>query len=165
MIGLFIQLWKCVTWSPLVLLPNFDTPSQFSTPLEGIKVLGVPLGTSSFKSSFIKDTLLEDIQHVDILFRLGDVQIAFGILTHCYAEQPSYLLHCTPPSPTFINSLVSFDSSHFRMFGCLLAPRSFDSPKALLAHKQVSLPITLGGIGFIPTSTIAPTTYSLNHGY
>jgi hypothetical protein len=133
-IGLSIQPKKCVTWAPLVLSPNFDTLSQFNTPLEGIKVLGVPLGTSSFKSSLIKNTLLKDVRHVDLLPRLGDVQITFGILTHCYAQQSSYLLHCTPPSPIFINSFVFFYSSLFQVFGCLLGPRCFDSPKGFLAH-------------------------------
>jgi hypothetical protein len=45
------------------------------------------------------------------------------------------------------------------MFGCLLGPRSFDSPEGPLAHKQASLPITFGGIEVISTSTIAPTIY------
>ncbi len=119
---------------PLVLSPNFNTPSQFNTPLEGIKILGVPLGTSSFKSSFIKNILLKDVWHVDLLLRLGNVRGAFGISIHCYAQHPSYLLRCTPPFPTFINTLVSFDSS-FQIFGRLLGLRSFDSPKGLLAHK------------------------------
>ncbi len=67
---------KCATWSPFSLLPTFDTPSK------GIKVLGVPLGTSSFTSSFIKDVLLEDAWHVYFLPIMGDVQVAFGFLTH-----------------------------------------------------------------------------------
>jgi hypothetical protein len=45
------------------------------------------------------------------------------------------------------------------MFGCLLGPRSFDSPKGPLVHKQASLPITFGDVMFILTSTITPTTY------
>jgi len=45
------------------------------------------------------------------------------------------------------------------MFGHLLGLGSFDSPERPLAHKQTSLPITFGGIKFILTSTIAPTTY------
>jgi hypothetical protein len=71
---------------PSNLLLDFDTPSQFNKPLEGIRVLGVgSINTSSFKSSFIKDTLLEiDVWHVDFLFKVGDVQVAFGILIHCY---------------------------------------------------------------------------------
>jgi hypothetical protein len=35
--------------------------------------LGIPLGTSSFTSSFIKNALLEDVWHVDFLPRMGDV--------------------------------------------------------------------------------------------
>jgi hypothetical protein len=89
---------------------------------------------------------------------MGDVQVAFGILTHCYMQQPLYLSCCTPPFPTFIDSFVSFNSSFLQVFGCLLVPRSFDSFEGPLAHKQASLPITLGGIGFVLTTAIAPTT-------
>jgi hypothetical protein len=41
--------------------------------------LGVPLGTPSFTLSFIKDALVKDVQHVDLLLKMGDVQVAFGI--------------------------------------------------------------------------------------
>jgi hypothetical protein len=54
--------------------------------------LGVSLGISSFTSSFIKDDLLKDVQHVDLLLRMGDVQVAFGIIIHYFMQQPSYLL-------------------------------------------------------------------------
>jgi hypothetical protein len=36
---------------------NFNTPSQFTTPSEGIGVLGILLGTVIFTSSFIKEAL------------------------------------------------------------------------------------------------------------
>jgi hypothetical protein len=52
---------------------DFKTPPQFNTPLKGIKVLGVPLGTSSFTSSFIKNALLKDVQHVNIILKMSDV--------------------------------------------------------------------------------------------
>jgi hypothetical protein len=105
------------------------------TPSKGIKVLGVPLGTSTFTSSFIKDALLKDVQHVDLLLIKGDVQVAFGTLTHCFMQWPSYLFQCTPPSSTFIQSLISFDSSFLQMFGHLLGLGSFDNPKGFIAHK------------------------------
>ncbi len=47
-IGLSIQPHRCVTWSFYGLPLNFNTPSQFTTPLKGIRTLGFPLGTSSF---------------------------------------------------------------------------------------------------------------------
>jgi len=63
------------------------------------------------------------------------------------------------PSPTFIDSFISFDSPFLQMFGCLLGSRSFDSLEGHLADKEAFFPITLGSIGFISTSTIALTTY------
>jgi hypothetical protein len=63
-----------------------DTPSKFITPSKGIKILGVLLGTSSFTSSFIKDVLLEDVQHVDLISKMGEVQVAFGIFIHCFVQ-------------------------------------------------------------------------------
>jgi hypothetical protein len=41
--------------------------------LEEIRVLGVPLGTSSFTSFFVKNVLLKDVPHVNLFFRMGDV--------------------------------------------------------------------------------------------
>ncbi len=74
-------------------------------------------------------------------------------------QHPLYLLQCTPPFSTFIKSFISFDSFLHKMFGHLFSLGSFDSPERPLVCKQASLPITFGGIRFISTSTIAPTTY------
>jgi hypothetical protein len=98
-IGLFIQLLKCVAWSPFGPLFNFNTPSQFTTPSKGIRVLRVPLAFHHSHHFFIKDALLKNDRHVDLFHRMGDVQIAFGILIHCFMQRPSYLLWYTPPSP------------------------------------------------------------------
>jgi hypothetical protein len=61
-----------------------------------------------------KNTLLEDVHRVDLFFKLGDVQVTFGILIHCYAQQPLYQLRCTPPSPTFIDSPLFFTPPSFK---------------------------------------------------
>jgi hypothetical protein len=60
-INLSIQHQKCVMWSPSSLSLNFNTPSQFTTPSKGIRILGVLFNTSLFTSSFIKDALLDDV--------------------------------------------------------------------------------------------------------
>jgi hypothetical protein len=64
-----------------------------------------------------------------------------------------------PPSSTFIKSLISFYSSLLQVLGHLLGLGSFDSPKGLIAHKQVPLPITFYGIKFILIVTIAQVIY------
>jgi hypothetical protein len=93
---------------------------------------------------------------------MGDVQMAFGIIIHCLMQCPLYLLKCTPPFSTFIESVIFFDFFLHKTFVCLLGLRSFDSPERPLAHKQASLPITFGGVRLILTSTIDPTTYLNN---
>ncbi len=62
--------------------------------------------------------------------------MAFGNLTHCFMQHPSYFLQCTPPSSIFIEFLISFYSFLPQVFKRLLGPRSFDSPEGFLAHKH-----------------------------
>jgi hypothetical protein len=109
--------------------------------------------------------MLKDVQHVDIFPRLGNVQVTFGIIIHCFAQHSLYLLHYTPPSSTFIDSLVSFDFSLFQMFGCLLGPMSFDSFEGPLVHKHAYSLIIFNGIKFILTTTITPTISLKNYAF
>jgi len=44
------------------------------------------MGTSLFISSFIKDVLLEDVWHVNLFPRMGDIHVTFGILTHYFVQ-------------------------------------------------------------------------------
>jgi hypothetical protein len=92
----------CIAWSLSNLPLDFNTPSQFTTPFEGIKILGVLLSIITFTSSFIKETLQKDARHVDLFPKMGDVQVAFGILTCCFVQCLLYFLQCTPPFSTFI---------------------------------------------------------------
>jgi hypothetical protein len=144
-----------------ILSPNFNTPSQFNTLSKGIRILKVPLGISSFTLSFIKNVMLEDVWHVNLLRIMGDAQVTFRIIIHCFVQQPSYVLRYTPSSSTFIESFVSFDSS-FQMLKCFLGQGSFDSLKRLLYHKQTFFLITYNGIRVIRTTTITLITYLRN---
>jgi hypothetical protein len=58
---------------------------------------------------------------------MGDAQVAFGILSHCFVQWPLYLLQYIPPSYTFIKSLISFDSSFLQVFGHLLTSQNAPS--------------------------------------
>jgi hypothetical protein len=93
---------------------------------------------------------------------MGDVQMAFGIITRCFIQCSLYILQCTPPSFIFIESLISFDFSLHKVFGCPLGSRSFDNPKGPSVHKQASLLITFNGIKLISTFTIALIAYLRN---
>jgi hypothetical protein len=134
----------------------YHYPSQFITPSKGIKVLGVLLNTITFTSSFIEKALQKDVRHWT--FSLKWVMFKWPLKT-CFVQHPSYLLWCTPPSSTFRESLTSFNTSLHEMFGRLLGPWSFNSPKGSLTHKQTFLPITFSGVRLISTSIIAPRVY------
>jgi hypothetical protein len=47
--------------------------------MDGIKVLDTSFGSTFFTSSFLQDALDEDVHHVDVLLKLGDIQIVFGM--------------------------------------------------------------------------------------
>jgi hypothetical protein len=49
--------------------------------VDDIGVLGVSFGFASFSSSFLQDVLNEDVCHVEMLPKLGDVEIVFGIFS------------------------------------------------------------------------------------
>ncbi len=75
-----VQFDKCSTWLPSRPLLNFFLSTNFCCHLDGIRVLGVLFGLYFPPSSFLQNTTLdEDVCHVNVLPRLGDVQIAFGI--------------------------------------------------------------------------------------
>jgi hypothetical protein len=99
---------------------------------------------------------------VNLFLRMSDVQVALGILIHCFMQRPSYLLWCASPTSTFIKSFILLLFFFHKMFGRLLGLRSFDISKGPLVHKQTSLPITFDGVGLVLTSIITPTTYLRN---
>ncbi len=75
--------------------------------------------------------MLKDVQHVDLLLKMGDVQVAFGILTHSFMQRPSYILQCTHSFSTFMESFSSFDSFFFQVFGRLLRHETLTTQKDL----------------------------------
>jgi hypothetical protein len=79
-----------------------------------IRILEVSLGTSFFTSTFIKDAMLKDVQHLNLLFRMNDVHVAFGIITYYFMQHPLYLLQCTLPFSTFIKSPIFLFFSSFK---------------------------------------------------
>ncbi len=47
-------------------------------------VMGFPFGSMLFSFSVLHDVLDEDVCHVDVFLRSGDVHVAFGILSQCF---------------------------------------------------------------------------------
>jgi hypothetical protein len=71
--GLFCQPRKCLAWVPSGLPLGFIPLVDLWCPLDGIRILGVPCGFTSFAFSFLQEVLGEDVWHADVFLRLGDV--------------------------------------------------------------------------------------------
>jgi hypothetical protein len=79
-------------------------------------VLGVILGLFSFNFYFFHDILDDDVQHINIFPKLGDVQLALGIFICCFLQKPYYFLHSSPQLLDFQRQQTSFDSTLIGVF-------------------------------------------------
>ena len=72
LLGLSVQPSKCVAWSPSGLGAFVVLPGGVSYAPEGIRLLGVPLGTEEYVGDFLSSALEEDRRGLDQLEHLGD---------------------------------------------------------------------------------------------
>jgi len=77
-VGLAVQPYKWAIWSLSGLHLRFSLPSSLCTPIGGIRVLGVPLGSLSFMSFVFQNVLDNDVQHIDALFKWGLCMLHLG---------------------------------------------------------------------------------------
>ena len=106
-------------------------------------MLGVPLGSAAYEEGFLVSALKEDRRGLDRLQLLGDPQVALRILTQVFAQRPSYLLRCCPPSPAFLVYLGDYDRSLWEtlcgMLGVSLSwvVTSFAKPRERLGFRYL----------------------------
>ncbi|KAJ7570685.1 hypothetical protein O6H91_01G131400 [Diphasiastrum complanatum] len=158
-LGLIENPSKCVAWCPQGLLPGLPLPTGFNTPADGIRALGIPIGFSDFVASSLRDTLGVHLRHADLLPKLGNAQVALGILTQCFTQRPSYILRCVPPSPDVLALLQDFDNALSDILRRLMGSESFRIPHGQFVKRQVSLPASSGGVGLTCTTSIAPAAF------
>jgi hypothetical protein len=60
-------------------------------------ILGVLLGLFSFTSFFLHDILDDDVQHINVFPKSGDVQLALGIFICCFLQKSYYFFRSFPP--------------------------------------------------------------------
>lgn len=157
LLGLRVQPQKCLGWSPSGLPSDFVLPPGFVCPSDGIRVLGSPVGTESFCSTFISDTLRQALAPAPWLPKLGDSQAAFGLLLRCLHPRASYLMRTFPPTSLFRQQLQGFDSTMEITFASLLGPGTSLSSDWI--SQQMRLPISRGGFGLTSTAELAPLAF------
>ncbi len=95
LMGLVVQPYKCITWSPS------NLPLGFSPHW----VFRVPFGYVLFSSSFLWDTVDEVFCHGDVLSKLGDVHVIFWDLISMFCVETLFI--CFVFSCPFYDALLS----------------------------------------------------------
>ena len=141
-LGLAVNYQKC----KLLVKDHADIEEvAFETDIEvvedGVRILGVPVGSVDFQQSFLDTTHTTLISHFASLSLLDSFQHRFLLLYFCWSRKPSYLLRCLPPDLTedFVDKLNSALWSQLQeWFGF-----QFSASQRL----QLSLPLRYGGFG------------------
>jgi hypothetical protein len=68
-----VQPYKCVVWSFLGLLSRFLPPLSLCTFIGGIRFWVFFQGPFPSHLLFSKEALDDDVQHINVFFKLGDV--------------------------------------------------------------------------------------------
>jgi len=122
---------------------------------EGVKFLGVPIGSRAFTTEFVKKKLkaLQDVH--DLLREVDDAQVEFGLFRGCLSyNKINHLLRTCPPN-LLQDALVQFDN-HFQ---CMVAEIMRVPSLSEDVWEQASLPVRFAGLGVNRTKVIAGPAY------
>jgi hypothetical protein len=112
-------------------------PFGFLTPNSSFCILSAPMGSKSFIESFMSKDFYEDLGTISSLLMFATLQVAFAMLSLCYAQCPNYLFHRMFPSPCILLHYIEFDTRTITTLSKLLGVRSFDGSIGHLIHHQV----------------------------
>ena len=122
-------------------------------------MLGAPLGSEEFVSTFVRSASEEDTRGLDMLPRLCDPQVAFRRLTMVFAQRPSCLTRVCPPTSDVLVQLEGYNARMMSTLGSLLGPRELESSTSKLARQLAVFPLSCGRVGLVRLATSAPRAY------
>jgi hypothetical protein len=145
-----MQPYKCVTWSSFDVLVHFKTPSSFNTLLKGVQKSRLPHKISFIHFIFSpKLSIKRRAKHVNLFLARGwhssniwGSNMVFYTTTFIPLSMCALLYILD-----ILFHLSSFDFSLAWVFKHLVGPYFVDNLQGVLACHQLSLPITLGGVG------------------
>jgi hypothetical protein len=82
-VGLRVKMSKCKLWSPLEIYLGIKIPQDYILVINGLRILGVPMGFQDFSVHFLDEALYQNVAHVNNLPLLGNTLVALGILPSC----------------------------------------------------------------------------------
>lgn len=122
---------------------------------EGVKLLGVPIGTKEFTSQFVKKKLkvLKDV--CDLLKEVDNAQVELGLFRGCLSfNKINHLLRTSPPD-LLEEALSQFDEHFHAMLATILRVPCLAEDQ----WEQASLPVKYAGIGVNQTKIVAGPAY------
>jgi hypothetical protein len=154
-LGLSSQPRKCSVYSPEGDVSAFPEDMAGSrVPLEGIIVLGVPIGSDDF----VQRTVLQRVRElglvVPLLDLLRDAQMQYLLLRCCAHPRVSYTLRGVPPGLALLGA-QQHDATIREGLQRIL-PGAELSARAL---QVAGLPVRIGGLGLTSAVRISPAAY------
>ncbi len=60
--------------------------------IDGLRILGVLMGSEDFATHFLDEVLSHDLTHINDLHFMGNVHVVLNILSSYVVRQPFYLM-------------------------------------------------------------------------
>lgn len=121
--------------------------------LNGVKVLGTPLGHREFVRAHADERLEEEQHFLDKLGRVHDPQCAWLLLTYCAVPGANHFLRVLPPSEVQ-DYAQRHDDAVWQCFCQVLGVGRLATDR--LGRAVASLPARLGGLGMRSAARTAP---------
>lgn len=158
-LGLHINLSKSELWWPSRISELDGFPASIvRIPNDGVTLLGSPIGSPHYTSTFFRHHISELASVDEALLSLSDPHLQYSLLKGCLGfGKVNHLLRTCPPSH-LQDILHTFDSRSCRMLSHILrVDLSLETHRS--AWGQASLPIRLGGLGITHTDAILDSAY------
>jgi hypothetical protein len=153
--GLHLNVKKNEIWWPSRTIVDPFPAEVDLVSNEGVKLLGVPVGTKAFTTDFIgkKLKVLRDV--CDLLKEVDNAQVELGLFRGCLSfNKINHLLRTCPPD-LLEEALGQFDEHfHFILATIMRVPCLAEDQ-----WEQASLPVKFAGLGVNQTKIVAGPAY------
>ena len=126
--------------------------------LQGVKILGSPVGCEEFVSSFIERRLADEQKLWDAIPSVPDLQCAWQVLLQCAGPRCHHLLRTVPPSLSEVYA-QGHDAGMQRTMESLLRTLPGDNSQIEMARHITSVPLRMGGLGLRSAQRLALAAY------
>ena len=122
---------------------------------DGRPVLGSPIGTPTFISTYVAEKIQEWVSELEVLTNIADSQphAAYSALTHGLYSKWNYIARTTPGIEQDLQPLE--DSIHMK----LLPKLTGREPPCELKRRLFALPVCAGGLNLPDPTSFSTTQY------